>query len=120
MNIHGPSAAVAFSCPPFVLAVCAACSSADVGKPSTSDASTHVCANALVASRTLLENLVLSSLSSLAISLYRSFWAPSRATPLSWASRTSHSTALLCASVSDVHADSFFVRATRASYTGRD
>ena len=64
-------------------------------------------------------NAVDNALSSFAMALYRSFASPSSATPPSFASRTSHSTALRCAGVSDVHASASAIRATIASYTGR-
>ena len=90
MSTQGPSEAVACSCPS-CRAVSAASSSRVSGRPSTSSAFFSVTLKALVASRTLLENFVLSSASRWLISLYRSRSSSSRPTPFSSASRMADS-----------------------------
>lgn len=91
VNAHGPASGVAPAWPREAAAAAAAASALG-GSPATAAASVSTRANALVASKTLLLNLVASADSSCVMATNRSFGTPSRATPASRASRSSPST----------------------------
>ena len=115
VSSQGPFSGVAPSCPGMAAACCDASASADGGRPSTTSGSVTSFLNALVASRTLLENCVDSLESSCCTSLNRSLPSPSSATPPSVKSRSSASTALRRASESRENAAPSALSAANAS-----
>ena len=118
VKTQGPSSAVDPSCP-FDTAVWEARARAEAGRPSTSALSVMVLTKALVPSRTLLLNFVLSLESSCWMALNFSFSSPWRATPASSASLRFSSTILCLASESPFHSAPSLM-ALKPRYRGSD